>query len=275
MRYADYYENAFINTILASQNPETGTTTYFNPMASGYHRVYNLPFTEFWCCTGTGMESFSKLGDSIYFTGQGSVWVNMFFSSTVEHAEQNLRLTQEANLPNEDTVTFRVDALDGGAVAEDATLRLRVPSWIAGEPAVEVNGATVEPHVSRGYVVLPVVAGDVVRYTMPMAASVVDTPDNPYFVAFRYGPVVLSANLGEVPSRRGRARASSSAPPRATPTPRRRSRRRTWAPTSGRSGSRRTSSASRTTPRAGSSCACGTPPTAATSSSRPTTPTGT
>ena len=199
VRYADYYENAFINTILASQNPETGTTTYFNPMASGYHRVYNLPFTEFWCCTGTGMENFSKLGDSIYFTGQGSVWVNMFFSSTVEHAEQNLRLTQEANLPNEDTVTFRVDALEGGAVAEGATLRLRVPSWIAGDPGVEVNGAAVEPHVSRGYVVLPVTAGDVVRYTMPMAASVVDTPDNPYFVAFRYGPVVLSADLGEVP----------------------------------------------------------------------------
>ncbi|MFJ1511673.1 beta-L-arabinofuranosidase domain-containing protein [Cellulosimicrobium funkei] len=199
VRYADYYENAFINTILASQNPETGTTTYFNPMASGYHRVYNLPFTEFWCCTGTGMESFSKLGDSIYFTGQGSVWVNMFFSSTVEHAEQNLRLTQEANLPNEDTVTFRVDALDGGAVAEDATLRLRVPSWIAGDPTLEVNGSAVEPDVSRGYVVLPVAAGDVVRYTMPMATSVVDTPDNPYFVAFRYGPVVLSANLGEVP----------------------------------------------------------------------------
>ncbi|WP_454728685.1 beta-L-arabinofuranosidase domain-containing protein [Cellulosimicrobium protaetiae] len=199
VRYADYYENAFINTILASQNPETGTTTYFNPMASGYHRVYNLPFTEFWCCTGTGMESFSKLGDSIYFTGQGSVWVNMFFSSTVEHAAQNLRLTQEADLPNEDTVTFRVDALDGGAVAEGATLRLRVPSWIAGDPGLEVNGAAVEPVVSRGYVVLPVAAGDVVRYTMPMAASVVDTPDNPYFVAFRYGPVVLSANLGEVP----------------------------------------------------------------------------
>ena len=40
--------------------------------------------------------------------------------------------------------------------------------------------------------------------TMPMAASVVDTPDNPYFVAFRYGPVVLSANLGEVPEQQRR-----------------------------------------------------------------------
>ncbi|MBD8079466.1 beta-L-arabinofuranosidase domain-containing protein [Cellulosimicrobium arenosum] len=199
VRYADYYENAFINTILSSQNPETGTTTYFNPMGSGYHKVFNLPFTEFWCCTGTGMENFSKLGDSIYYTGQGSVWVNMFFSSTFEHAEQNLRVEQEANLPNDDTVTFHVAALDGGAVAQDATLRLRVPSWAAGDVSLEVNGTAVEPAVSRGYVVVPVAAGDEIRYTMPMAVSVVDTPDNPYFVAFRYGPVVLSADLGEIP----------------------------------------------------------------------------
>ncbi|WP_435738664.1 beta-L-arabinofuranosidase domain-containing protein [Cellulosimicrobium sp. PMB13] len=199
VRYADYYENAFINTILSSQNPETGTTTYFNPMGSGYHKVFNLPFTEFWCCTGTGMENFSKLGDSVYFTGQGSVWVNMFFSSTFDHAAQNLRVEQEANLPNDDTVTFRVAALDGGAVAEGTTLRLRVPSWAAGDVSLEVNGAAVEPTVSRGYVVLPVAAGDQIRYTMPMEVSVVDTPDDPYFVAFRYGPVVLSANLGEIP----------------------------------------------------------------------------
>ncbi|MET4223090.1 beta-L-arabinofuranosidase domain-containing protein [Oerskovia enterophila] len=197
VRYADYYENTFINTILASQNPETGTTTYFNPMAPGYHKVFNLPFTEFWCCTGTGMENFSKLGDSIYFTGQGSVYVNMFFSSTFEHAEQNLVLTQSANLPNEDTVRFTVGALDGGAVAEGTTLRLRVPDWIAGEPAVTVNGATVTPTVSRGYVVLADVrAGDEIAYTMPLDVTLHSTADNESFVAFKYGPVVLSAGLG-------------------------------------------------------------------------------
>lgn len=197
VRYADYYENTFINTILASQNPETGTTTYFNPMAPGYHKVFNLPFTEFWCCTGTGMENFSKLGDSIYFTGQGSVWVNMFFGSTFEHAEQNLTLTQTANLPNEDTVRFTVGALDGGAVAAGTTLRLRVPGWIAGAPGLVVNGVQVTPTVSRGYVVLADVrAGDEIEYTMPMEVTLHSTADNKSFVAFKYGPVVLSAGLG-------------------------------------------------------------------------------
>lgn len=66
----DYFENTYINAILSSQNPETGTTMYFQPMAPGYNKVFNRPFDEFWCCTGTGMENFSKLGDNIYY-GRG------------------------------------------------------------------------------------------------------------------------------------------------------------------------------------------------------------
>ena len=67
-KYMDYYENTYINAILSSQNPETGTTMYFQPMAPGYNKVFNRPFDEFWCCTGTGMENFTKHGDSMYFT---------------------------------------------------------------------------------------------------------------------------------------------------------------------------------------------------------------
>ena len=45
---------------------------------------------SFWCCYGTAIESFSKLGDSIYFrdesTSGGSrpqVWIVQFVSSTL------------------------------------------------------------------------------------------------------------------------------------------------------------------------------------------------
>lgn len=197
VKYADYYENTFINVILASQNPETGMTTYFQPMASGYEKIYSMPFTEFWCCTGTGMENFSKLGDSIYFTGGSSVYVNLFFSSAFRWAERNLTVTQEANLPTDDEVTFTVGSVDGGAVDPGTTLRVRVPNWIAGDPVVTRNGAPVTPVVSGGYLQLTdLAAGDVFTYRMPMQVSVVDTPDNENFVAFRYGPVVLSAGLG-------------------------------------------------------------------------------
>ena len=197
VKYADYYENTFINTIVSSQNPDTGMTTYFQAMAPGYNKLYALPFTDFWCCVGTGMENFSKLGDSIYFTGSDGLWVNMFWSSSVEHAATNLRLTQRAHLPNDDTVRFTVDSIDGGAVANGATVRLRVPDWIAGPPTVVVNGSPVTPVVRRGYVVLADVRrGDVVDYTMPMEVRVSATSDNPDFLALKYGPVLLSTSLG-------------------------------------------------------------------------------
>lgn len=77
-KYMDYFERTYTNAILPSQNPETGTTMYFQPMAPGYNKVFNRPFDEFWCCTGTGMENFSKLGDNIYQMNEDGVSVHMF-----------------------------------------------------------------------------------------------------------------------------------------------------------------------------------------------------
>ena len=94
---------------------------YFQPMAPGYNKVFNRPFDEFWCCTGTGMENFSKLGDNIYSINGDGVSVHMFFSSEVTDASHNLRLTQDANMPNSDTATFTVAAADGGTVAAGTT----------------------------------------------------------------------------------------------------------------------------------------------------------
>ena len=39
--YADYYERALYNHILASQNPETGMMCYYVPLRSGSRKVYN------------------------------------------------------------------------------------------------------------------------------------------------------------------------------------------------------------------------------------------
>ena len=196
VKYADFYENAFINTILSSQNPETGMTTYFQAMAPGYNKVFGMPFTEFWCCIGTGMENFSKLGDSIYFRNGSSVYVNMFLSSSYDLESANLRVTQVSELPNEDTVRITAESIDGGPVADTAELRLRIPDWAAGDPTLVVNGEATTAEVRRDYVVVPVDDGDVVEYTIPQEVRVVATPDNPDFVALKYGPVVLSAGLG-------------------------------------------------------------------------------
>lgn len=194
--YADYYELTYINTILASQNPETGMVTYFQPMTAGYAKVFGKPEDEFWCDQGTATESFTKLGDSIYFRKGGAVYVNMFRSSVYTEADRNLRLTQSADVPSSDTVTFAVASLDGGAVAEGTTLRLRVPGWLKTTPTLRVNGTSVDAAASAdGYIEVPVAAGDTISYTIPASVSVNDQTENKNWVAFQYGPIVLATEL--------------------------------------------------------------------------------
>lgn len=196
-KYMDYYENTYINAILSSQNPETGTTMYFQPMAPGYNKIFNERENEFWCCTGTGMENFSKLGDTIYFTEKSDVYVNMYFSNTFTFAKQNLKLTQTANMPNEDKVTVKVEAADGSKVADGTNLRFRIPDWTAGSPTLTVNGAKQEITEDKGYAAVSnVKAGDTIELTFPMEVKAYTTQDNRSFAAFKYGPVVLSAALG-------------------------------------------------------------------------------
>src|SRR5437667_3392559 len=92
--FADYYERTLYNGILASQDPESGMMTYFQATRPGYVRLFHTPERSFWCCTGTGMESHAKYGDSIYFHGSDTLWVNLFIPSVVTWNEMGLVLRQ-------------------------------------------------------------------------------------------------------------------------------------------------------------------------------------
>ena len=195
-RYADWYENTFINSILSSQNPQTGMTTYFQPMASGYYKVFGERFDKFWCCTGTGMENFSKLQESFYFEKENVLFVNQYFSSVVRF--QDVEIVQDADIPRTDKVCFTIkDALQG-------SLCLRLPYWLAGKAEIWVNGCAYDYSVvgendaCKGYALIegPLSAQTEIKMTLPMKVVAYSLPDGENTYAFKYGPVVLSALLG-------------------------------------------------------------------------------
>ena len=191
-KYADYYETTFINAILSSQNPETGMTTYFQPMATGFFKVYSTPFGNFWCCTGSGMENFTKLGDSIYYKDEGHIYIGRYTASRVFWAEKGLTLEQNVDFAKSDIVTITVYGSGEGSIV------LRVPDWCVGTPVVTVNGAQVDAKAVNGFITLQRnwQDSDVIGLTLPMAVVVHGLPDDGNVVAFQYGPYVLSANLG-------------------------------------------------------------------------------
>lgn len=194
-KYADYYENAFINHILASQNPETGMTTYFQAMATGYFRTFSTPVDSFWCCTGSGMENFTKLGDGMYFSKDDELYVNMYLSSELNAENFGLRLTQSSDIPLTDKTVISLD-LD-----EDKkfSLMLRIPSWAKSDMVVKVNGEQVEYVSENGYAKLEREwkNGDSVDVTIPLGLETFNLQDGINTVCFKYGPMLLAAKLGD------------------------------------------------------------------------------
>ena len=194
-KYSNYYENAFYNTILSSQNPETGMAMYFQPMASGYFKVYGTPEGNFWCCTGSGMENFTKLGNAVYYHTDDMVIVNQYLSSVLTDADKNIKLTQTADIPASDKVEFTVNSIDNTDIS--IKLALRLPEWLAGDATVSVNDTAVNPTLESGYAILEGLKnGDKLAITLPMELKAYNLPDNEAEYAFKYGPIVLSAKLG-------------------------------------------------------------------------------
>ncbi|MCC6696264.1 MAG: glycoside hydrolase family 127 protein [Candidatus Hydrogenedentes bacterium] len=191
-RYGDFYERALFNGILGTQGPEPGQLQYYVPMDSGYPRMFGSPDNAFWCCYGTGIESFAKLGDSIYFHDDESLFVNLFVASTVEWTEKGLRVEQQTTFPYENKTALTVHA----SVPVETALNIRVPSWIAASPVVRVNG---QPQAIKPQEVKPWLRitrrweeGDRVEVALPMKLHTESLPDDPRKVAILYGPVVLA-----------------------------------------------------------------------------------
>ena len=142
--YADYYERALYNGILASQDPESGMMTYFQATRPGYVRLFHTPEQSFWCCTGTGMENHAKYADSIYFRGSDALWVNLFIPSVVTWKEKGLTLRQTTTFPETSRHATHGDSraagprhpatAPAGLVHRDDSARKRTPLEPASPP---------------------------------------------------------------------------------------------------------------------------------------------
>lgn len=199
-KYREFYERTFLNSILSSQNPKTGMTTYFQPMATGFFKVYGTPFDRFWCCTGTGMENFTKLTEGIYYKDDSRLYISRFVSSMVQWEEKDRSIQVTANLLEEGPVTICVKKAEGGAdrKSDKLELALPIPTWLETVPRVKTENKDITCREENGFLIL---AGEfrqeeTIELSFSMKLRVHTLPDNDHVVAFTYGPYVLSAGLG-------------------------------------------------------------------------------
>ena len=200
--YADYYETTLRNAIMGAVKTESGAASYFTPMATGYYKTFGEEEPEknmFWCCTGSGMENFTKLGDSIYFRANDTLLVNQYVASKVTWEEKNLVLTQKSDVTKSEEISFVLNALHDKEIS-DVAIALRIPDWMHGEATIYVNGA--EKMTAAGNIEYVLLErnwedGDVIMAKYPMSVESVGLLDQDAVFAFRYGPTVLAAKLGK------------------------------------------------------------------------------
>ncbi|KAL6204090.1 hypothetical protein ACLB2K_021359 [Fragaria x ananassa] len=210
--YADFYERALTNGVLGIQRgTEPGVMIYMLPLGSGrskaisYHG-WGSPFDHFWCCYGTGIESFSKLGDSIYFEEEGetpSLYIIQYISSSLDWKSGNVVLNQTVDNINpwdpylRITLTFSPTKGTG----KSSTLNLRMPIWTDSDGAkVALNGQSLHPSAPGSFLQIANKwsHGDTVTLQLPISlrteAIKDDRAEYASVQAILYGPVLLAAH---------------------------------------------------------------------------------
>jgi len=192
--YFDYYERAHLNHILAQHDPGTGMFAYMMPLMSGAVRDFSKPFDDFWCCLGTGMESHSKHGDSIYWRRGDQLYVNLYIPSELTWKDQGATLALRTDYPFAGDVVFETARLEQ---PRTFTVSFRIPGWCESW-GLMVNGRAVATQRQGGYVSVRRhwASGDKVELKLAMGLRAEPVRDDANLVALMYGSMVMAADLG-------------------------------------------------------------------------------
>ncbi|MFC3215218.1 glycoside hydrolase family 127 protein [Novosphingobium panipatense] len=191
----DYYERAHLNHVMSAQNPATGGFTYMTPMMSGTARGYSEPGgEEFWCCVGSGMESHAKHGESIFWEGDDTLFVNLYIPSSARWEEKGVNLSLDTQYPFKSDIRIAIDQARQSAFA----MALRIPAWARGREQVTVNGSAVPVTTANGYAMIERrwKKGDVVALNLPLDLRLEPAQGSTDVVAVVRGPLVMAADLG-------------------------------------------------------------------------------
>ena len=194
--YADYYERALYNHILASINPEHPGYVYFTPIRPGHYRVYSQPGLGMWCCSGTGMENPGRYGQFIYAGGKDAIYVNLFISSELRFKDAGIALKQRTEFPEEGGTHLSLEM----RAPQKFKIFVRHPAWVAaGGFRVKVNGRAVKlDSMPSSYAAIERTwkNGDRIDVALPMRTTVEGLPDGSAWYSILHGPILLAARQG-------------------------------------------------------------------------------
>lgn len=189
-KYMDFCERLFINSILPAQNPENGMMTYFQPMEAGFYKLFNRPYDHFWCCTGTGIENYTKMGENIFWYRKDALYINIYLSAV--YRGHGMEVEVQAGLPEHENVQIAIKMN-----TDKRSIKLRIPNWAGENCHIRINGVHTAGVVENGYFVWREgQEGDCLCLTVSQKLNCDRLKDSPCHIAFSYGVYVLGCGLG-------------------------------------------------------------------------------
>lgn len=189
-KYMDYYERTLFNSILGSQDPESGWKSYYQPLNANTLKDFRSHLDGCYCCNGTGLENPSKYGAMIYSHHEDGLRVNLFIASRLDWPGKGLRIKQTTRFPEEASTSLTITA------KKPVTMEIgvRVPGWCKKGFEIAVNGSPQKVEGDPGsYAVIKRTwtSGDVMTCRLSMSFHKDPMPDKANQMAFLYGPLVM------------------------------------------------------------------------------------
>jgi len=192
-RYAAEIEKSIYNIGMANQDGTAGLR--YHTILTGKKEKSTHENT---CCEGQGTRLLGSLPEHIYSIAPDGLYVNLYEPSTIrwQQAGQPMELRIKTRFPFEPHVTGTVKTPS----PLQANLRIRIPSWAAGEMRVSINGKSAGTGKPGTYLALDRhwSDGDTIDFTLPAAIRVKrytgdDQIPGKSRYSVEYGPVLLAA----------------------------------------------------------------------------------
>ena len=190
--YADKMMVMYWNAILPTQSATSGRVVYHLPLGSPRTKRYLQP-NDFFCCSGSGTEAFTRLNAHIYWHNDeaDTLWVNQYVPSALHWEQRSTTIEQEGDFPRTLSTTFTITS----ARRKPFALNLLIPSWTEGA-TVSINGkshpveATGQPRyhtLHRRWR-----RGDTVQLCLEGGFAIHPLSGDCSTIAISYGPTVLA-----------------------------------------------------------------------------------
>ncbi len=192
-RFATEIEKSIYNVALAAQDGAMGLR--YHAILEGKKEKATRENT---CCEGQGTRLLGSLPEHIYSVAPDGLYVNLFEPSTVKWQQggEQMELTLRTRFPFETAVHCSIKT----AAPTTSNLRIRVPSWAAGEMNISVNGKPAGAGNPGTYLAIrrEWSDGDAIGFTLPAAIQVkrytgADQIAGSSRYAVEYGPILLAA----------------------------------------------------------------------------------